>query len=374
LVDIDEETRLRVIASTLLDEHVRIVERAIEQGDDLYALANTFYGDAKYAAGLFAEQAAWHTEGLSPAKAAVHTRQLLSSVRSPYAEARVRFWLSKALAASGQIREALPELDQLLESSAVTDPIEKARYLRQAVSHSYIMLPLASVGEPSTWLDFRSYLSQLLSLLGLMDTQDLDPDGRTKKALRFDPFIGPAALIFEATMLAEERRADRLESLRLLEWHLRLIRLVQGVDAFTGWIRYTPLAAQAIRLGQLKFAAFVLEQAANAASETQPVGKYVRRVREQQGLEWLLHRALVAVLFLERGNRGAALPILRELLDERLAHRLTPWLRQLKCYELRASGKVGTEELVDGRVGAMNAWSETHSAYFPRWSIGVWEG
>ena len=342
------------------------LDRALKSGHDLSQISHGAHKIGKHAFGLLVDALKTHTEGNRPREAVQIYSQLLNL--NPAAEVKeyLLFRRSKAFCASGLVEKGIKDLDELLSlPKIINNPKKRLEYIRQCLNHNYTILSNEEVSNPNSWTKFKSLLKTALDTIEINSVSQDNFDQITKKACQIDFSLGPGTLIFEAIYFAEQNKHDKNESLRALNWHLDLIRLFEKEDQINGWNRYTPLASQAIRIGQLEFAQKVLDEASR-----HPQAKKLENI---QGIEWLLHRAIWAILMLKHGKKSRAATILRGLLDPKLSDKLWPWYRQLSAYAIKSGlfSKSKTQ-MIDTRVGAMNLPALTHAAYFPEWNEFLW--
>jgi hypothetical protein len=361
-----DQTAAEYAARELTPEDVQWFDGALRSGKHLGELAQALHITGRHTVGLLADALAAHTDGQSPSRAIELLEELLKYDRPLEVKEYLLLRRSKALGAIGRVAEGLTDLEAIITlPTVVQDSSKQLEYLRQALNHSYIMLSPSELAQPASWVRFSDFLNKALGIFGVAQAPGHELHKSTQTACKYHSRLGPGILIFEAIFNAEQSREDPDECLRALRWQLDLIRLFESQDEVNGWNRYTPLAAQAIRLGHLSFAEQVLTQ----ASSRPQAGK----LEKLQGLEWLIHRALWTVLMLHRGSKERAATILGGLFEHRLQDRLWPYYRQLSAYAVQAGIYTGFDEsLVDARVGAMNVPAITHSAYFPDWNKSLW--
>ena len=134
------------------------------------------------------------------------------------------------------------------------------------------------------------------------------------------------------------------------------------------WICYTRLAAQALALGEIKFAENVLKHAFFYVTRTDtqnPVVRYARSQRENKGVEWLFHQVVFASLHLAKHDPGGAKTHLIEPLHRNNEIKCLTFARAAKLYEMETYPKNDKRRRIDAYVGAFNVPAQTHWTYFP---------
>lgn len=228
-------------------------------------------------------------------------------------ELEIRFQKSKLLKIIGDPRRALGEILKLEELAR--DPLLRRRLLAQRLNVSYTLVSLevplaeAEVGE----------LEEVLGGLGLDHPNEREPLLSTPEmqliASSHDPFLSLALLLWRSIIRVEELRERGRDILPALRWQFTVVEALLPFDPAIAWDRYTPLIAQALRVGEVAFASLVWRRAHSFLGRIQRGGaaEYAIKLRGSNHVEWRLHCLLGAAIQLRVGRSHMAAGILRSL-------------------------------------------------------------
>lgn len=372
----DEEKRDEIskdLARSLNSADVSYAQAALNKGLNLRDLAVDDLGAGQIARGQLLMTLHEHTDGVNPWAA---ERKLAAFAGEDHDE-RVKAFLlerlGKVQGLLGKIGPAIKNL-QLARGISGGNEQDQARLLRQLLNHAYLGVHLADLPFPERWDEFNALLSQAQDLMGV----DKEIDGwanRSRRAKKFD--VGHGILMFEAISVAARSGDDVKRRRNALEAHLNFIRLFQSHDQVNGWNRYTPLAAQALYLGELEFAEAVLDEAQAKTLGDPPENEHAARVKKFHGHEWLWHLIVKAALLIKRAKRlsrsdptrsefmGRARELLSVPLSKYKDPDALPYLGRVNLYYRQTIPAHETAIRAELTVKGNQPPSETHSAYLP---------
>jgi hypothetical protein len=373
-IDTDQEAReeasQRVRSLVLTEDDIRNAENTLlkEGVIILREQAKQYRHERQYAMSMLFDALADHAIGIQSKDAENDLNKLLYANPYPAVKSRLYFHRGRTRVFCGNTEEGLNDLDAAIGHAPKKDAKSRVEFLRQAMSHAYISIERANVLEPNKWTRISSKIREACDIVGLQNISIDDFSERQKRAVAFDPILGTGILIFEALMRAAEYRGDLKNCQRALEWHYNLIRTLEQNHPILGWIRYTPLAAQAIALGELEFAEKVLDRAHNIAMSTNtadPVVRYARSQQENKGVEWLFHEVVFASLYLAKHDPIRAKAHLEDPLEPNNHTKCLTFARAAKLYEMETFPIDDIRQRIDASVGASHVSARTHWTYLP---------
>ena len=195
----------------------------------------------------------------------------------------------------GRVKEAIDTLNRamVLENEEKT----KSLIIRQILNQQYLSIDRDKVNLPELWIELNTTLEDGLDLIGVGKSKG---DNRLEKAIRFDNVSGPGILIFEALRETAEKKDSLKEMRKAMNWHLKLSLTLGLQRPGIAWNRLTPLAAQAIDLGDLEFASKVLRIAEDPPIAS--MSEYANKQKKYEGAEWLLYMLMEAAWNLAAAN------------------------------------------------------------------------
>jgi hypothetical protein len=324
--------------------------------------------------------------GSDPLKSKFIFGKLLEIELDPFVKAFILYHYAKTLTYTNP-KGALVGIKKLDEALRLcpNDNIEmRLMILRQALVHSYICVEKDDVLNPEEWFNMQNYLDESIDILGIKNEDNLKiklikaSNVKISKIPKFNKTIGLGILMFEAFKNAAFNYDNKRDNLRYLHWHLDLIKVFQKNDAVNGWNRYTPLAAQAISLGQLDFAKQVINLAYNYVKfpDNSIISSYANKQKENRGTDWLFFLVVKAAYHIAKSkdysnpkDRIAQIELaksaLKNPLDPNNSNKSLLFIRAAKLYNKEIIAEKNKMKRIETVTGAMNPPANTHWTYLP---------